>query len=260
MIHSYEQFRAYRQAGVIARAIKYLLHKHIVQRGVLVDHEVYRYSLRLMQRLNCTPLFPPNICGPGVLVHDTIGSTPRQFRQGLCKVDIGLTYRGAWIDTAFTVALNTHTDTLTAYREAFQRVESALQVGLSVSALGGLIQKIYSAQGFYVVPWLAGHTIGHTLHEEPLMLNIANDRTGEIHQGQVFTIEPFVTLTHRYTVVEHSEKIVATETGFTLGRETSEPIIARYPVYTLERRGQPVESLQEQHTYVVWQGIVHRVS
>ena len=57
------------------------------------------------------------------------------------------------------------------------------------------IESFIKPHGYGIVKELAGHGIGRSLHEDPLILNFGNPDTGELLQeGMTICIEPMINL------------------------------------------------------------------
>nr|CAB3454422.1 unnamed protein product [Digitaria exilis] len=54
--------------------------------------------------------------------------------------------------------------------------------------------KLAYFYGYYVVERFVGHGIGTAYDSEPLILHHANENSGRMVEGQIFTIEPILTM------------------------------------------------------------------
>jgi methionyl aminopeptidase len=115
----------------------------------------------------------------------------------LVTLDVTAELGGYMADAAVTVpvgAASPEANALVAATErALARALPYARAGLRVNALGRVIQAEVEGAGFHVIPALAGHGIGRTIHEPPTVPNYydAYDTT-VLTEGLVVTIEPIV--------------------------------------------------------------------
>jgi len=140
--------------------------------------------------------YPYTLCTSvnGVVVH----GQPSEYalKDGdLVKLDLGLSYKGFFLDSALTVAVGK------VSREAKQLVlatQDALMAGIAearpgktLGDVGFAIQKVAKKNKCAVVDGLTGHGIGRALHEEPVVWNVGRASVGEkLQAGMVLAIEP----------------------------------------------------------------------
>ncbi|WP_159881246.1 type I methionyl aminopeptidase [Paenibacillus puerhi] len=82
------------------------------------------------------------------------------------------------------------------------RVISQLKAGVKLNTVGRLIEEQARAGGLFVVRNLCSHGIGRSLHEEPRQILPVYDPHDKrkLCDGQVITIEPFLSTGARYAV------------------------------------------------------------
>ena len=121
-----------------------------------------------------------------------------KLREGdVLKLDLGLKYKGYYLDSAITVGIG---ETSQEAKRLIKVTEDALAVGIkqakpgkAVGDIGAAIEKFVKKNGFSVVRSLTGHGIGRELHEDPQVLNFGESGTGEeLKAGMVLAIEPMV--------------------------------------------------------------------
>jgi methionyl aminopeptidase len=128
------------------------------------------------------------------VVHGIPGD--RTLKEGdIIKLDLGLTYKGFVMDSAFTVPVGAVSKEA---RKLMDATETALAVAIEITRPGArvgdisyAIQTAYSGTGFSVVKVLGGHGVGAEVHEEPFIANAGHAGTGpEIVAGMVLALEP----------------------------------------------------------------------
>lgn len=135
------------------------------------------------------------------------------FRRGdIVKVDLGLAYRGRFVDGLRTVCVG---EPDPAGRRLIEATKEALRVGIGIARAGAHIGDISAAvgriarnHGLSVAADLGGHGVGDTLHEPPYVPNEGEAGEGEVlKEGQVLAIEPIF--------CEGAGDIVLAEDGWT---------------------------------------------
>ena len=117
----------------------------------------------------------------------------------IVKLDLGLKYRGFYVDSAITVPVGNvsreASKLVEATKEALKKAIEKARIGNTTGDIGYVIEKIVSQSGFSIVKSLTGHGIGRELHEEPQFLNFGNPGEGmELKAGMVLAIEPMVAM------------------------------------------------------------------
>ena len=125
----------------------------------------------------------------------------------LIKLDLGLIYKGLYLDAAITVlvgdAAHAGEKKSPAIREARKLIaatEEALAAGIAearpgntIGDIGAAIEAVVRRNKFSVAEGLIGHGIGRSLHEDPAVFNFGRRGTGEpLEEGMVIAIEPMV--------------------------------------------------------------------
>lgn len=146
--------------------------------------------------------FPAALC---VSVNDEVvhGVPHKQkiLREGdIVGLDLGLCHRGLYTDAAVTVAVGK----IEPGKERIISVtEQALAVGIhagragaTTGDVGSAIESFVRSQGdFGIVRDLAGHGVGHAVHESPIVPNYGKRGEGtRLEIGMVLAIEPMLTL------------------------------------------------------------------
>lgn len=148
--------------------------------------------------------YPCSLC---ISINDeVVHALPRENRilqEGdVVGIDIGMKWpskNGLYTDMAVTIGIGK----ISAEAERLLRVtKEALDIGIKavcpgarIGDIGSAVQKVLERERFGIVRDLAGHGVGHEVHEEPLIPNFGRPGTGiEIKAGMVLAIEPMATL------------------------------------------------------------------
>ena len=127
--------------------------------------------------------------------------TDYAFKEGdVIGIDVGLRYRGFHLDTALTTvlkpALPQTTKFLDAGRETLKLAIASAKPGHHISDISVAIEKNIRRHGYSPVAALAGHGVGHHLHEDPLIPCVSTgeaDRSPLIEPGMTLAIEVIYT-------------------------------------------------------------------
>lgn len=113
----------------------------------------------------------------------------------LVKLDLGLLYKGLYLDTATTVVVGKIgkdvARLVAATEEALGVAIAEAMIGKTLGDIGFVIERVAKKNKCSVVEGLTGHGIGRALHEEPAVLNVGRRGEGEeLREGMVLAIEP----------------------------------------------------------------------
>jgi len=168
------------------------------------------------------------------IVHGVPGA--RVLAEGdLVTLDVTLELDGFMADSAITVPVGRVSPeaqrVMRAARQAFQKGFDAAVAGVSLHALGRVVDTAARAAGAHVFRELAGHGIGRRLHEEPIVPNWgAPDATDVLHEGVVIALEPMVS--------SRPARVVESRDGWTL-RSHNRSLSAHHEHTLMIRTGQP---------------------
>ena len=157
------------------------------------------------------PAFPCNVSINEIAAHYT--SPPNDERKipekALVKVDMGVHVDGYVTDTAFTACFNPEYDIMVnAAEDALQTAIDNLHADMSISRIGALIEKTIKNRGFKPIANLTGHSVGrYLIHAGTSIPNVMQLSFAKVKAGEVFAIEPFVTLPDAVGRVENSSEI-----------------------------------------------------
>jgi methionyl aminopeptidase len=142
------------------------------------------------------PAFPVNLSINSIAAHYTpIKGDNLFFENNVVKVDIGVCYKGAIGDSAFTLDFNGgYTDLLKASKEALKNASKIIQIGTTLGEIGKTIQETINSYGFVPIKNLSGHGLDYyKIHSSPQIPNYnTNDKT-QLEKGMKIAIEPFAT-------------------------------------------------------------------
>ncbi|MBI4090521.1 MAG: type I methionyl aminopeptidase [Candidatus Komeilibacteria bacterium] len=123
-----------------------------------------------------------------------------RFRSGdIVGLDIGMIYEGLYTDMARTVAIEPISEKerllVATAKEALDKALQTIAPGVTTGDIGFIVQSFVESRGFGVVRDLAGHGVGHRLHEPPEVPNFGGRGDGtELVPGMVLALEPMITL------------------------------------------------------------------
>lgn len=133
------------------------------------------------------------------LVHG-LPSPEKILKDGdIISVDMGLNHLGLITDSAITFPIGKiQKETqllLKATRECLETGIKEAKSGNFVGDIGFAIEKTAKKYGFDLAKGLAGHGVGHKVHEDPLIPNTGRRGNGmKIKIGMVLAIEPMLCL------------------------------------------------------------------
>ncbi len=123
-----------------------------------------------------------------------------KIREGdIVSLDLGLKYKGLFLDAAITVAVG---DVGKQVKKLLEVTKDSLAAGIkeakpghTLGDIGYAIQRVIEKNKFAVVDGLTGHGIGEALHEDPTVFNVGRKGQGEkLKVGMVLAIEPMVSM------------------------------------------------------------------
>lgn len=150
--------------------------------------------------------YPATLCASvnDEIVHG-IPSHDRVLNEGdIVGLDLGLAHRGLITDMAVTVPV---VEADEAARKLLNITREALMVGIKtarggarVGDIGNAVESFVKPYGYGVVEGLAGHGVGHHVHEDPEIPNYGKKGTGpELKPWMVVALEPMVNEGSKYT-------------------------------------------------------------
>jgi methionyl aminopeptidase len=168
--------------------------------------EVCEKAEGLIRAKGGKPAFPCNVSINEVTAHYTSppGDTKLVPERSVVKVDMGVHVDGYVTDTAFTACFNPEYETMTNVAEtALKAAINNIQAEVSPSKIGGIIENTITNRGFKPIQNLTGHSVGRYLvHAGTSIPNVHQVTFGKLKLGEIYAIEPFVTVREAGGAVE----------------------------------------------------------
>jgi methionyl aminopeptidase len=196
MPYDKEELEKFRLSGRILRETREEM-KTCVQENMLVI-DICEKVERLIRAKGGKPAFPCNVSINEVAAHYTSppNDTLRIPEGSTVKVDLGVHVDGYVTDTAFTVSFNPEGRSMAnAAEQALKTVIENIHGDMALSKIGSLIETTIKNRGFKPISNLTGHSVGrYLIHAGTSIPNVAQVSLTKVKAGEVYAIEPFVTL------------------------------------------------------------------
>jgi methionyl aminopeptidase len=196
MSFSKDELEKFREAGKIAAEVREIMRKTVREGMQIID--VCEKTEGLIRKLGGKPAFPCNVSINEVAAHYTSPPDDKEVipKNSVVKVDVGTHVDGYVADTAVTICFNPeHHAMVAAAEDALKVATETIRAGMFTSKLGSAVQKTIESHGFRPVSNLTGHQVGrYTLHAGRSLPNVVHISTTRVHEGEVYAVEPFVTL------------------------------------------------------------------
>jgi methionyl aminopeptidase len=197
----------YLKAGSIASEVRREI-REIVRAGMPILQICERVESSIRRR-GGEVAFPCNVCVNDIAAHY---SSPPQDKSiipkgAMVKVDIGVHVEGYIADTATTVSLNSQYDSMIyAVDAALEQAIRTIKPKTKTSEVGRTIKETIQKYGFQPIRNLSGHQmIRYVLHTGKSIPNVPTISFQSINEGDVFAVEPFLTLTSGKGEVRNGE-------------------------------------------------------
>jgi methionyl aminopeptidase len=165
--------------------------------------------------------FPAALC---VALNDTVvHGIPTESETVLAEgdiigIDTGLWFEGVVVDSGRTVGVGVidpvAQQLLSATKDALMSGISAARAGNTTGDIGHAVERIIDKTPFSIVEELAGHGVGHMIHEPPSIPNFGRRGEGvRLVPGMVLAIEPMVNEGSRHVVFLGDGYTVRTKDG-----------------------------------------------
>jgi methionyl aminopeptidase len=193
-----EELEKQKQACEIAREIREEIRRTVKEGMPLID--ICEKVEGMTREKGGKPAFPCNVSVNEIAAHYTSPPDDKEVvpEKAIVKVDIGVHIDGYIADTATTICLDPeYTDMVNTAEEALEKAVEILRPGLSVTRFGATIQKTIKVRGYKPISNLTGHLIRrYIIHAGKSLPNAFNLSTSRIKEGEVYGVEPFVTLSN----------------------------------------------------------------
>jgi methionyl aminopeptidase len=196
MALSEEVFQKHKRAGKIAAEVREEMRRTVREGMPIID--LCERAESMIRRKGGKPAFPCNVSVNEIAAHYT--SPPKDRRTipegALVKIDVGVHVDGYIADTAATVCFNPEYESLVhTAEEALEKAVESLRPGLFTAKFGSMVEGVVKARGFKVVSNLTGHKIGrYLIHAGKSLPNVFHISGSRVKLGEVYGVEPFVTL------------------------------------------------------------------
>ena len=201
-----EALEKFQLSGKILRETREEM-KHFVRENMPII-EVCEKAENMILEKGGKPAFPCNVSINEVAAHYT--SPPNDEKKipekAVVKVDLGVHVDGYVTDTAFTACFNPeHKQMADAAEYALKTAVGNIHADMNVSKIGALIENAIRNRGFKPIANLTGHSVGrYLIHAGTSIPNVSQLSLTKVKAGEVYAIEPFVTLREAVGRVEDS--------------------------------------------------------
>jgi methionyl aminopeptidase len=201
-----EELEKFRLSGKILREAREEMRSYVQENMPIID--VCEKAEALIREKGGKPAFPCNVSINEVAAHYT--SPPNDERRipkrAVVKVDMGVHVDGYVTDTAFTACFNPEYGSMqTAAEQALKSAIDNIHGEMAISKIGGIIEQTIRNRGFKPISNLTGHSVGrYLIHAGTSIPNVQQISFTKVKAGDVFAIEPFVTVPDAVGRVEDS--------------------------------------------------------
>lgn len=203
-LYDEEALQKFRLSGKILRETREEMRGFVHENMSII--EVCEKAEGLIRQKGGKPAFPVNVSINEVAAHYTAPPDDKSMipPNSVVKVDIGVHVDGYVTDTAFTACFNPEYEAMTetakmALKAAIETVEG----DVSPSKVGGIIETTIRNRGYRPIENLTGHSVGrYLIHAGTSIPNVHQVTFGKLRAGEIYAIEPFVTVREAGGVVE----------------------------------------------------------
>jgi methionyl aminopeptidase len=196
MPYDNEEFEKFRLSGRILRETREEMRGYVKENMPIID--VCEKAEGLIREKGGKPAFPVNVSINEVAAHYTSPPNDKSTipAGSIVKVDIGVQVDGYVTDTAFTAAFSVEGRSMTATAElALKTAIVNIHGDMTLGKIGSLIETTIRNRGFKPISNLTGHSVGrYLIHAGTSIPNVSQVSLSKVKAGEVYAIEPFVTL------------------------------------------------------------------
>lgn len=196
MPYDKEELEKFRQSGRILRETREEMKTYVKENMLIID--ICERTEGLIRAKGGKPAFPCNVSINEIAAHYT--SPPNDMLRipegSTVKVDLGAHVDGYVTDTAFTASFNPEGRSMANTAEqALKTAIENIHGDMALGKIGGLIENTIKNRGFKPISNLTGHSVGrYLIHAGTSIPNVAQVSLTKLKTGEVYAIEPFVTL------------------------------------------------------------------
>jgi methionyl aminopeptidase len=196
MPYDKEELEKFRQSGKILRETREEMRSQVHENMPIID-VCEKVEATICQK-GGKPAFPCNVSINEVAAHYTSPPGDVSFipEGSMVKVDLGVHVDGYVTDTAFTVSFSSEGKSMAATAElALKTAIDNIHGEMALGKIGSLIETTIKNRGFKPISNLTGHSVGrYLIHAGTSIPNVAGFSPSKVKAGEVYAIEPFVTL------------------------------------------------------------------
>jgi methionyl aminopeptidase len=204
MPYDREELEKFRLSGKILRETREEMRGFVKENMPII--EVCEKAEGLIRKKGGQPAFPVNVSINEVAAHYTSPPGDKSIipTNSVVKVDIGVQVDGYVTDTAFTACFNPEYRTMVdTAQTALKAAIDAMSAQVSPGKIGGIIETTIKNRGFRPIQNLTGHSVGrYLIHAGTSIPNVSQISISKFKAGEVFAIEPFVTVREAAGAVE----------------------------------------------------------
>ncbi|MFC1487820.1 type II methionyl aminopeptidase [Thermoproteota archaeon] len=200
-----EELEKFQRAGNIALEVREEIRRTVREGMPIID--ICEKVEGMTREKGGKPAFPCNVSINEIAAHYT--SPPNDTKtipeRSIVKVDIGVHVDGYIADTATSICFDPEYDGMVETAQlALEHAVKILRPRLSITRFGSEIQKIIKTRGFKPVSNLTGHLIRrYIIHAGKSLPNVFNISTSRLKEGEIYGVEPFVTVANATGRVEN---------------------------------------------------------
>jgi methionyl aminopeptidase len=205
-LYDKEALDKFRLSGKILRETREEMRSYVREYMPIV--QVCEKAEGLIRQKGGKPAFPCNVSINEVAAHYTSppGDASTIPENSVVKVDIGVHVDGYVTDTAFTACFNPECAGMVETAQiALNAAIDTIQGDVSPSKIGAVIESAIKNRGFKPIQNLTGHSVGrYLIHAGTSIPNVQQVSFGKLKTGEIYAIEPFVTVRDAGGAVEDS--------------------------------------------------------
>ena len=197
MPYDKEELEKFRLSGRILRETREEMRTNVKENMLMID--VCEKTEGLIRAKGGKPAFPCNVSINEVAAHYTSPPNDKsRIPEGsTVKVDLGVQVDGYVTDTAFTAYFSPEGRAMAnAAEQALKTAVENIHGDMPLGKIGSLIETTIKNRGFKPISNLTGHSVGrYLIHAGTSIPNVAQPLSlTKVKAGEVYAIEPFVTL------------------------------------------------------------------
>ncbi len=196
MPYDKEELETFRKSGKILRETREEMRSQVKENMPIID--VCEKVEGLIRAKGGKPAFPCNVSINEVAAHYTSPPGDKSLipEGSTVKVDLGVQVDGYVTDTAFTACFSSEGRSLANTAElALKTAIDNIHGDMMLSKIGALIETTIKNRGFKPISNLTGHSVGrYLIHAGTSIPNVAGFSPYKVKSGEVYAIEPFVTV------------------------------------------------------------------